>query len=277
LIDQLLSLPEGAIQIADVGASHLGAAPPYQPLLDRRLARLFAFEPDDREIDNLRLKLGQHGQAMPYAIGDGGTHTLHLCAKGSGMSSLLEPDPSALGFFNMFPDFGRVEATLAVTTRRLDDIEELPALDFLKMDVQGSELMVLANGRQKLKDCVVVQSEVSFVTLYKNQPTFADIDFELRSQGFMPHCFTDVKRWSISPIIRNNNARIAFNQLLEADVVYVRDVIHPEKMTDRQMRTLAVIAHLVYGSPDLAGRCLIELQNRKACGEDSLTRYLAAQ
>jgi hypothetical protein len=45
------------------------------------------------------------------------------------------------------------------------------------------------------------------------------IDLELRSQGFIPHRFTDVKRWSITPTIRNNDPRLPFNQLLEADIV----------------------------------------------------------
>jgi hypothetical protein len=45
----------------------------------------------------------------------------------------------------------------------------------------------------------------------------------MRSKGFVPHCFVDIKRWSIAPTIRDNNFRVPFNQLLEADVVYIKD------------------------------------------------------
>lgn len=71
---------------------------------------------------------------------------------------------------------GTVNSTLPMPTRRLDDIKELPQVDFLKIDVQGSELMILENGRKKLADCVALQTAVSFVALYKNQPMFGDID-----------------------------------------------------------------------------------------------------
>ena len=274
MIEQLLSLPKDAINLADIGAAFFGETPPYQPLLDGGLARLFAFEPDEREIGRLREYLGERGEVIPHAVGDGATHTYFVCPKGSGMSSLLEPDPVALGFFNLFPGLGRVESTVAMQTRRLDDAEELPPLDFLKMDVQGAELMVLTNGRKKLSQCVAVQTEISFVALYKNQPTFGDIDRELRLQGLMPHRFTAVKQWSIAPTIRNNEPRQSFNQLLEADIVYVRDVVRPQGMSDLQIRKLAVIAHLVYHSPDLAVRCIIELQNRKLCDGDTVMKYL---
>ncbi len=89
----------------------------------------------------------------------------------------------------------------------------------------------------------------------------------------MPHTFTDVKLWSIAPTVRNNDARVAFNQLLEADAVYIRDVIHPDSMSDGQLKKLAAIAHIVYRSPDLAMRCLIELDKRKACEPDAVAKY----
>ncbi len=238
------------------------------------MARLFAFEPDPRETENLRRHLGKTGQVIPYAVADGATHIFHSCHKLSGMSSLLEPDPSALGFFNQFPVFGAVESTSPMDTRRLDDIGEVPQIDFLKMDIQGAELMVLKNGRKKLSDCVVIQTEISFIALYKSQPSFGDIDLELRSQNLIPHCLTAIKRWPITPAIRDNDPRKPFNQLLEADIVYIRDIIHPDTMSDLQIRKLATIAHVVYDSPDLVIRCLAELQNRKACDQQAVDQYM---
>ncbi|MEJ3816632.1 FkbM family methyltransferase, partial [Campylobacter jejuni] len=68
-----------------------------------------------------------------------------------------------------------------------DDIGEIDAMDYLKIDVQGSELAVFQNGRRRLAEAVVIQTEVSFLPLYKKQPVFGEIDLELRSQGFIPH------------------------------------------------------------------------------------------
>lgn len=273
MLEEMLSVGERSIHVADVGAGFFGETPPYQILLDLGLVRLSAFEPDPREIDTLRARLGDAATVFPHALGDGQEHTLYVCPKGLGMSSLLEPDPSTLGFFNLFPEWGRVEHTERIATRRLDDIGEMPDIDFLKMDVQGSELSILTHGRQKLAHCVAVQTEISFITLYKDQPTFGDIDLELRRQGLIPHRFMAVKNWAISPTVRAGEPRYPFHQLLEADIVYVRDIIHPESMSSEQLAKLAVIAHFVFGSPDLTARCIIELQKRKAVEHNATARY----
>ena len=52
------------------------------------------------------------------------------------------------------------------------------------------------------------------------------------------------------------------DQLLEADIVYVRDFAHPETMTDEQLKHLAIIAHHCYKSFDLAMRCVMLLEKR---------------
>ncbi|PQP54937.1 FkbM family methyltransferase, partial [Mycolicibacterium austroafricanum] len=84
---------------------------------------------------------------------------------------------------------GEVLERIPLSTHRLDDISEIEHLDFLKIDIQGGELAVFQNGRTKLADAVAIQTEVSFVTLYRDQPTMGDVDVEMRSQGFVPHCF----------------------------------------------------------------------------------------
>jgi FkbM family methyltransferase len=263
------------IHVADVGAAFLGEQPPYLPLLERQLGRLTGFEPDAQEAAGLADKLGPRATLLPYALGDGDEHTLHICQPGLGMTSLLEPDPETLGFFNLFPDWGRVVATEPVQTRRLDDVEEVDQIDYLKMDVQGSELPILENGRGKLADAVAIQLEISFIPLYKDQPTFGAIDLEMRRQGLIPHRFTNVKTWSISPTTRGGNPRAPFHQLLEADIVYVRDIIRPDDVTDAQLAKLALIAHYCYDSPDLAARCLEELAGRGTVSATSRTDYYA--
>jgi FkbM family methyltransferase len=272
LIDQILALPAGSVRVADIGAAFYGEVPPYQRLLDTGLGRLFAFELDSRYADPLRQRIGSTGTVFDQAIGDGHEHTLYLCD--NGWTSLLEPDPDALAFFNTFPILGRVRLKSSIATRRLDDIDELPQIDFLKMDVQGSELSILQNGRKKLSKCVATQIEISFIPLYKNQPPFGLLDTELRSQGFIPHRFMDIKRWPITPTVRNNDPRQPFNQLLEGDIVYIRDIIHPANLSDEQLKKLAAIAHYVFNSPDLEARCIIELQNRSVLKGNSVEAYL---
>ena len=147
-------------------------------------------------------------------------------------------------------------------------------MDLLKLDVQGSELAIFQGGEEKLSGTVAIQTEVSFVPLYKKQPVLGDIDLELRGHGFIPHCFAALKKRPIAPCVIDNNPRQAINQLLEADIVYVRDFRRPELMSDEQLKHLALICHHCYQSDDLALRCVLLLEQRNTLQNGSVQRYL---
>ncbi len=262
------------IQVMDVGASAINEVPVYQSLLERQLAHLNAFEGDPRQIAKIKEAYGDHATIYNDFLFDGTEQTLHIAYPESGMTSLLEPRQAALEFFNGFDRFGHVEGTEKVQTRKLDSIKELPGIDFLKMDIQGGELTVLKNGRKKLKNCLAVQLEVSFICLYENQPTFGEVDQWMRSQGYAPHCFLDIKRWSIFPTIFNNDFRLPGNQLMEADIVYIRDPLNLGVLSDEQLNKLAVIAHWCFSSTDLCVHILRELESRGVLDRDAHQRYL---
>ena len=192
------------------------------------------------------------------------------------LTSLLKPDEKALSFFNGFSRFGEVISTEAVSTTRLDDVEEVDRIHFLKMDIQGAELTVLANGAEKLRDCIAIQLEVSHICLYEDQPTFGDIDRWMRSAGYAPHCFLRTKRWSISPLTREGDIRKPFNQLLESDIVYIRDPIVLDRYTDSQLKLQALFATLCFNSPDLAVHCIGALADRGCLPADAAAGYLEA-
>jgi hypothetical protein len=116
---------------------------------------------------------------------DGGSSTLRIC-QASGMTSLFEPDENILRHFPMFSEWGRVVKEVGLATHRLDDIAEIDAIDYLKIDVQGSELAIFQNGHTRLRKTLVIQTEVLFLAMYKGQPLFGDIDVELRKLGFSP-------------------------------------------------------------------------------------------
>ncbi len=134
--------------------------------------------------------------------------------------------------------------------------------------------MVFQNGRERLRNAVAVHTEVSFVPLYRDQPTFGEVDGELRSQGFVPHSMPDVRQWAIAPTVFDDNLDKPGNQLLDADMVYVRDIAHPERITSEQLSHLAMIAFHVYGSVDLAVFCIIELQQRGRAPEDAVGQLM---
>jgi FkbM family methyltransferase len=272
LLQELLH-PERPTSIVDVGANPVDGEPPYQEMLTAGLCTVTGFEPQPDALRSLNERSGPRESYLPYVVGDGQDHVLHV-ARASGMTSLLRPDPGRLALFNGFAEWGTVIDRIGMTTMRLDDIAEIERIDYLKIDVQGAELMVFQGGRNMLHDSVAIQTEVSFVGLYEGQPTIGDIDAELRSQGFLPHAMVALKKWALAPVVYDGDFRRPMHQLLEADMVYVRDFTRPADLSPEQLCHLALIAHHVYDSSDLAHLCLLALVSRGLVPSDGPAGYL---
>jgi FkbM family methyltransferase len=213
--DPLVKLlrPQRLTAVVDIGANPIDGEPPYKSMLQKRLCRVVGFEPLPDALASLNAKKSEYETYLPYVVSDGNEGTLRVC-HAPGMTSLFRPDQRMLAHFRGFPGWGRVVQEIPVSTRRLDDIDEVGALDLLKIDVQGAELMVFRHGGQKLSGAVAVQTEVSFVALYENQPIFGEIDLELRAQGFVPHAFPAIKKHMIAPL-GTDDPFAAFNQVIE--------------------------------------------------------------
>jgi FkbM family methyltransferase len=265
--------PERLTAVVDIGANPTGPPPPYTWMLSHRLCTLVGFEPQAEALAELNEKKSDLETYLPYAVGDGKPGTLKIC-QAPGMSSLLTPEPRTLNYIPFFSHFGTVHREIPIETRTLDSIAEIGALDFLKIDVQGSELSIFQNGKSYLSKAIAVQTEVSFLTLYKDQPGFGEIDVAMRALGFVPHMFTNLEKRMILPV-QNVNDRLAhINQVIEADIVYVRDFTRPENMDAEQLKHLAMVAHYCYGSYDLAGNCIFHLMTKGVLPRGSVDRYL---
>lgn len=270
---ELLS-PTRRTAVVNIGASDIGDTEVYQPLLDRDIGSVIGFEPLPEQFEILKAKQTKNFTVLPYAVGDGGSHTLHVCAFWP-MSSLLKPDSRQLQQFIPFSDYGRVTSEIPVQTHRLDDIEEIRVMDFLKIDVQGFELTVFRNGHDRLREAVAIQVELPFVKTYENQPTFGEIDLELQSLGFVPHFVVTAFVRMIAPMVPIAQGHGGLRQIHEIDLLYVRDFARPELMSDEQLKHLALLAHHCFGSFDLAFRCVFTLTERGSLPADARDRYLS--
>src|SRR5437870_156938 len=134
LLSEILR-PARRTAVVDVGANPIDGDPPYKAMLAAGLCEVTGFEPQGPALARLEQKKGPHERYLPYALADGRERTLHVCEL-EGMTSLLLPDPAHLALFNLFPTWGSVKACLPVTSRTLDDVAEITALDLLNMDVQ---------------------------------------------------------------------------------------------------------------------------------------------
>ncbi len=267
--------PDRVTAVVDIGANPIDGDPPYAQFLRKRLCRVVGFEPQADALAKLTSRKSDLETYLPYVIGNGEKARLKIC-RVRGMTSVLTPDQHMLNQFPNFSKWGQIEKEILVETRRLDDISEIESLDFLKIDIQGGELSVFQHGQSRLKEAVAIQTEVSFLPLYKDQPIFGEIDLELRKQGFVPHAFAAIKKWMIAPLKDTNNPYASINQLLEADVVYVRDFTRPNDMGTEQLKHLALVAHHCYGSFDLTMNCIQHLVKREAISPDAADKYMFA-
>ncbi len=263
----LLSLlqPAAPLGIVDVGASFVGEPPPYQSLLQAGAACLVGFEPDEVACAELRGMFGPPHRFFPYFIGDGAPAVFRE-TNWFATGSLFVPNRKLLEKFHNLHEAVTLVAEHPIQTRRLDDIPGLGEVDFLKLDVQGAELMVLQGAERTLNDVVMVQVEVEFVELYENQPLFADVDRYLRSQGFMFHTFRSATLRCFKPVMRDGDPNLGLNQILWSDAVYVRSWLEPVQMPPHKMLNLAILLNDLIGSVDLCHLILAQLDAASGTG-----------
>jgi FkbM family methyltransferase len=247
--------PLPRIKIVDVGAMTLGdGTEPYARLLQAAPCDVIGFEPVAAELEKLNRKKKEGQHFLPYIIGDGSARTFYECNFPM-TSSLFEPNTALLEKFQNLEELVRVVKTSQVATKRLDDIPEVKGTDFLKVDVQGGEMLVFCGATDLLKDALVIHTEVEFVMLYKGQPLFSDIDAFLRTRGFQFHRMSITGR-TFKPFVKNNDAAAATGQPLWGDALYVRDFMEFDHLAPLALLKLAVILHENYGSFDLAALAL---------------------
>jgi FkbM family methyltransferase len=241
-----------SIKIVDVGANPLaGVQGPYQTLIDNNLASLVGFEPDPTVFDELQAIKGKAQTYLPLAVGDGKRHQLRICQM-SGMNSLFAPNFALLDLVHCHGLWAKVVSVVDVDTRRLDDIAEIDAMDYLKIDIQGAEMLVFENAMEKLKDCLVVHTEAMFVPMYEGQPLFSEQELFLRKLGLQVHKFFEMRGHVLKPMAVNGDLHGPLSQVFWADVIFIKDITRLDRLRPEQLLKLAIILHDVYASFDVA-------------------------
>jgi FkbM family methyltransferase len=270
-------LPE-TIKILDIGANTIDGLCPYAPLRKLGIGRVTGFEPNPVALEKLNAAKGPDDQFLPYVIGDGKKHTLHVC-KTPGMTSLLKPHAENLSLFFRFAEWGEVIHTQSLQTFRLDDIAGLTPIDLFKIDIQGGELMVFKNATKCLSTTLMIQTEVYFLEHYVGQPLFSDIDLFLRSQGFRLYRLDPIYSRGFAPTVEpgskprkfhaqffphQSDEFVGFSQFVWADALYMKDITKLERYTTDELMRLAVILHECYAAYDVVLRLLVAYDGRMA-------------
>ena len=261
------------IYAVDVGANPIDGTPPYASLLKKGVVKLVGFEPQKDALHKLQAMKGPNETYLPHAVGTGERTKLYIC-QASGMTSTLKPNNVVLDHFQGYPIWGKVKSIEEMDTVRLDDVAEIEKIDWLKIDIQGGELNVFQNAEEKLKDALVIQTEVNFIQLYENQPLFAEIDQWMRAHGFMLHTLLEQRKRLYAPMKINGGIHQGINQLTTADAVYVKDINSLQLMSVEQRKKIAIILSNAYGSYDLAYRLLM---TEKGCSEKEFFKKIVGK
>ena len=250
------------LKVVDVGASPIDGAPPYKSLHDAGVAHVVGFEPSPQWYEALIAMKVPNATFLPHAVGDGSEGVLRIC-RGPGMTSMLEPKMDVLSAFQWFDTYAEVVERVPMPTVRLDDVAETEGMDYLKVDVQGGELAVFRGAKARLKGAVMVHTEVQFVPFYEDQPLFAEVDQALREAGYWLHRFLPIQSRVFKPMMANNDIHAGLSQQLWTDAVYVKRFVDFPDMETAALLKLAVCAHDLYGSFDLAMKALSAIDARE--------------
>lgn len=222
------------MKIIDVGSREMPGTPLHAPLLAGG-ATVIGFD-------------------YPQIIGDGGEGEFRF-TRGPLNCSLLEPNLAVLSRFGRLAPLFEVARTERVQTTRLDDIPACRDAQYLKLDVQGAEAMVLAGATETLKSVLVVQTEVCFLPLYVDQPLFADLDRILAAHGFRFFSFVYLMTLGAEAnggVVDPDGMR----QMLWGDAVYLRDADSWPSLTGRQREDMATIVRDCCGGFGAAAQIL---------------------
>ncbi|WP_448208336.1 FkbM family methyltransferase [Azospirillum sp. sgz302134] len=256
------------VTVVDVGAQMLSSEDHvYARLLADGRCTVIGFEPLKDAADK-RTDAEPGVQMLNHFIGKGGPASFQV-AQFDPASSLLEANLPYLGQFYALADMCRPVERQTVETTRLDDIAEVGACDYLKIDVQGGELDVLLGAERLLDRILFVHSEVEFEPVYKDQPLFPDIHRFLRDRGFE---LLDLTKFGHSgyAALPGQQSR---SKLLWADAIYVKTTDRLAAQGGGALLKAAYIAHTNYGMYDFAAH-LIARHDRDA-GTDLLQDYTA--
>jgi FkbM family methyltransferase len=235
------------INIIDVGAQNLSFEKHvYQALCTPGIPHhVTGFEPLNDKLQERAAGADSCLTMLPYAVGDGSRHTLHVNNEDS-TSSLFPLNMMLNQHFEHISGLRTVRHE-TVETRRLDEVLPPGPVDYLKLDVQGAEDMVLRGAEAVLARTAVIHCEVEFSAIYEGQPLYPVIQDRLDRQGFELIDLLPGHRYSYNvPSGRRSNDR-----LMWGDAVFFR-----EEGPSDMLLAQALVALLVYGKASLGEHLL---------------------
>jgi FkbM family methyltransferase len=227
----------------------------------RQHLRVIGFEPERQEFDALSARPATDPTApriLNVALHNTAGPVRFNVARDRGLSSVFEPNRP---FLDAFPESARfdivdVQEVAGDTLDHVLDGAAVRDVDFMKVDTQGSELLVLQGAGNTLREKVIgVEVEVEFTPIYRDQPLFADVDAFMRERGFL--------LFDLRPCYWKRAAGRAIGgprgQIVWADALYLKGgdalaammaAVPPDQRRSKALKAITI--SLLYGYHDYA-------------------------
>lgn len=186
-------LPENPV-IVEAGTAGGADTKMFKELWPNSVIYGFEAHPDSYEGTINNLAEFSNVYIYPLALSDtNGTTTFYLSQENGGASSLLKDNFSNITYPDYFdieepPEEGHYQdLPITVQTVTLDSFlakKGIKKIDFVWLDTEGAELMILSGATNYLKEASALSVEVNFQEFRKGMTQFADLNKFLTDQDF---------------------------------------------------------------------------------------------
>ena len=152
--------------------------------------KILGFEPEPLEFERLSMNLHSNLTLLNTALYSSKKEITLYVTKDPGLSSIYKPKLDFLKEIETKKALGNytVVKEIKVEANTLDDevnSTEFKNADFIKIDTEGSEVDILKGSEKLLSQSLIgVESEMSYIQLREEQPTFQDLIKLLHDHDF---------------------------------------------------------------------------------------------
>lgn len=147
--------------------------------------RILSFEPSEAfESLSKRVWRDENWQCQKLAVSNiNGQVNLFSASNGNLSTSILRPNAILNQGFNL--EFESKNSVESVTLEKILSTYEFSSF-YLKIDVQGAEMLVLEGAGRTLDYCIAIEFESALISLYHGETTHYPIADWLRAKNFEP-------------------------------------------------------------------------------------------